>query len=468
MTDVTETTSKEGEVAVIISEDGLRASIMVTVSVEDKIPTLDMAHAALKEANVTYGIDVDIMQNIFKEYKFGREVTVAFGKPVVDGKDGEVKYFFIKKVDLKPREDEKGNVDYKNIQLIQNVEKGEKLAEVIPPVPGKEGKTVTGTRVLPKPGKVLELPQGFNTEPSPDNPNILIASAAGNVTFKQSSVNVDDVLTIDSNVDYKTGNLDYVGALSIKGNVKAGFEVKSKNDIEISGFVEDAKVIASGSVIIKNGFLGKGDGLIEAEGNVILKFCENQNIKAKGDIIVGEDVLFSNLISGSKIEVQGKRGVIIGGTTRATKGVAVKELGNYQGAKTEVIVGIDDEIVKEIKAIEEEIKKCDENFEKTIQAIYTLSKKVMDKGGASKDLEGRLTNLGNYQEQIPLQKKKLEEKKVMIEEEMRKYADATIEVLSTVYTGTKITIQKYHKIIMEEKQKVRFQLIGEEIKEISL
>ncbi len=242
---------------------------------------------ALKEEKIIYGIDTDLIHNIIKNEQFDESIDVAFGTPSEDGKDGYVKLLFLTKRNLAPKEDEKGNVDFKEIQLIQNVKKDDRLAETIPPVPGKEGKTVFNETVLPEVGKAAKLPAGPNTNVSPDNPNILVSSIDGNVILKGGSVSVDSVCIVPTSVDFQTGNIDYVGSLLIKGDVKSGFEVRSENDVQIEGLMEDAKVISGDSVVIKKGLAGKGKGIIEAKGDVILKFCENQTIKAKGNIIVG-------------------------------------------------------------------------------------------------------------------------------------------------------------------------------------
>jgi len=462
--------SKDGFVKVKILKNGLEASINVTPAVgEGKEPTIDTALAALKKQGVVYGIDADILQNVFRDFMFDQDVVVAFGKPVVDGKDAEIKYYVDLKVDLRPKEDEKGNVDYKDIRLIQSVTKGQKLAEVIPPVPGKEGRTVTDAKITPRAGKNQNLPRGFNTEASEDNPNVLVASVDGCAKIEKGGlVLVDEIFVVEGNVDFETGNLDFIGSLVIKGDVKAGFEVKTKNDLEINGLVEDAKVYAEGNIIIKNGFLGRGNGMIEAGGDVTLKFCENQNIKAKGNIIVGEAVLNSNLQSELKIEVMGKKGAIVGGTTIATKGLVVKELGNYQETKTEVIVGIDEEIMKKIREVEEGIKKNEENIDNVKKAIYTLYKKKMSGKGLKKNEAKLLTKLQKFQGQLPNLRQNLGEKRSEVEKELEKYANITIDVLSKIYPGTRIAIQNCRKAILKETSKVRFKVIDKEIRELSI
>ncbi len=161
---------------------------------------------ALKEEKIIYGIDTDFIHNIIKNEQFDESIDVAFGIPSEDGKDGYVKLLFLTKRNLAPKEDEKGNVDFKEIQLIQNVKKDDRLAETIPPVPGKEGKTVFNETVLPEVGKAAKLPAGPNTNVSPDNPNILVSSIDGNVILKGGSVSVDSVCIVPTSVDFQTGN----------------------------------------------------------------------------------------------------------------------------------------------------------------------------------------------------------------------------------------------------------------------
>lgn len=53
----------------------------------------------------------------------------------------------------------------------------------------------------------------------------------------------------------------------------------------------------------------------------------------------------------------------------------VKELGNYQETKTEVIAGVDDELTKKLEDLEEQHVKSDQNMDEIKKAIYVLYKK---------------------------------------------------------------------------------------------
>lgn len=465
MTDNNDSESRNGIVTVKIGKDELEASVLITEPVGSGSPvSFDMAKQELERMGVKHGIDLDLLRNIINDHEYDTDIVVANGSPAVDGKDAYVKYFFDTVVEAKPQEDDKGNVDYKNINLLQNVTNGQTLAELIPPTPGQEGKTVTGKQILPKVGKMLKMPSGINTEISKDNQNILIATTNGNVYHHRGAlIQVDPVYIVNSDVDFSTGNIDYIGTLIIKGNVKAGFEIKSQSDLEINGLVEDAIIKAGGNILIKNGFLGRGEGLIECDGKVYLKYCENQTIKAKGDIIVGEAVLNSDLTSDSRIEVTGQKGVIVGGKTFARKGVSVKELGNYQENRTEVVAGIDMGLMKAIEEADNELQKSGANIENVKKAIYKLVKKKMEVKTLPPEQANLLSKLQELQGILPAQNQQLEEKKQGIENELKKYEAVTIEVISKVYPGVKVQIQKYKKVITKEMSSVVFKIEAGEI-----
>jgi len=133
-----------------------------------------------------------------------------------------------------------------------------------------------------------------------------------------------------------------------------------------------------------------------------------------------------------------------------------------------VIIGIDDKLEKAMKENAEEAVKIDDNLDSVKKAIYGLYKKKMSSGKLQDDQEKLLAKLQGLQGQLPLHKKGLEEKKEKIEKEMEKYAEVTIDVLGSVYRGTKITIQKFRKSINEERKNVRYQVVDKEIKEIPM
>ncbi|NVM04889.1 MAG: DUF342 domain-containing protein, partial [Candidatus Helarchaeota archaeon] len=349
---------KNGEVKVKVTHDELEAYIKVIPAINGEEATYDDAIRELKKSDVVYGINDELLKEIFENRIFDKEVLIASGLLPVDGEDGKIKYFFDVNREVKPKEDEKGNVDFKDLNLIQNIKKGGKLVEVIPPKPGVEGKKVTGKPIPPKEGERRKLPQGKNTMPMPENPNILISTIDGHIIFRRNIlVEVEPAYVVSGDIDYSTGNIDYMGSLLVKGDVKSGFEIKVGGDIDIWGVVEDAKIEAAGKILLQKGIIGRGAGVVKADGDVILKFIENQNIYSKGNVIVGEAILRSKVYADGKVTVKGKKGSIIGGEVVATEGIEAKNIGNYQNIKTEVSVGISEKLKRKVEEIEFNLKK---------------------------------------------------------------------------------------------------------------
>lgn len=79
-------------------------------------------------------------------------------------------------------------------------------------------------------------------------------------------------------MDNSTGNIDYPGNVTVRGNVKGGFSIIAKGDIVVEGVVEDALIQAGGQIIVKRGIHGMTKGILRAQGNVICKFIENATI----------------------------------------------------------------------------------------------------------------------------------------------------------------------------------------------
>ncbi|MFC1726884.1 DUF342 domain-containing protein [candidate division KSB1 bacterium] len=446
------------------TEDEMESYLTVDYMTEGDEPSLDEALKALKDGKIVYGIDEDTLHQIFEKKLYNQEFKIAKGTPKIDGIDAKIEFHFDPDKKIAPDEDEKGNVDYKNVNIIKNVKKGDKLAEIIPPVEGKDGMTVTGRKLIAYQGKLTRLPSGSNTMPDPENSELLIANTSGNVFLSKGLVYVESVYEVKGDVNYSTGNIEFVGSVVIKGDVKSGFSVKADGDVEIWGVVEDTTVESKGNVLLKNGITGRGQGKIISERNVYLKFCENQNIIAKNDVIVGEELMHSNVQCEGKVIVSGKKGLIIGGKTVATLGLEAKTIGNYQHAKTEIIVGIKEELRQRIASIEENLKKNDLNADNVKKAIYNLVKVKIDIGELPPDKKALLEKLQNLQKILPQQKENLEKEKEKIMLEFAKFADSKIRVYNELYPGVRVSIQNCNKNINEDYKNVTITLKDGEIK----
>ena len=111
---------KNGEIKLRVTSDEIEVYAEV-VSAENggKDATYEDALIELKSAGVEYGINEEQLKDVFDNRMFDSEILIANGLLPVDGIDGEVRYFFDTHKEIKPKEDEKGNVDFKDLNIIQ-------------------------------------------------------------------------------------------------------------------------------------------------------------------------------------------------------------------------------------------------------------------------------------------------------------------------------------------------------------
>ena len=411
------------------------------------------ARKVISEAGVTTGIKEDVLEKVFAENLFDQEVLVAEAIPPEDGLDSEIEFFFKYKQKLEPSEDKDGRIDYKDVSFLTNVNKGDQLCRRHPPTPGEPGTTVTGNSIPPKAGMDHKLPIGNNTDVSSSDPDLLIASTGGSVSYdiRYHKVEVQPNLEIKGDVDYNTGNIDFIGSLLVKGDIKAGFKVKVAGDLEVGGCVEDAELQAKGDILIKKGFIGRGKGLIRCEGDVTIKYVQGQKVFCEGDLSLGGELMHCQAQVGGNVSVTSRKGVIIGGSIKAQGSVEATQIGNENYIQTEIVAGYDYIFAERLKEINDELEQIEENQEKIIKGLKALSHmKVQLKGKLQPEQAALFGRMQETLKQYPKQKTELEEEKNRLETEIEKGHEAFVQVTKRLYPGVKITIGKFHRVFNEQ------------------
>ena len=353
-----------------ISEDKMTASaFFYAPSVGAELMTADEVIKDLAFRKIKSGIQEEAIKAFFQNREYCREIVIAQGKKVREGHDAKIQLFFEQNLRAKPQLNEDGSVDYHNLNLINHVTKGDKLAQLFPEDPGEEGENIYGETLKPRAVKADRIPAGKNTQLSEDK-LILTAASDGHVVIRESRITVSNVLTVD-NVDVSTGNIDFDGSVEVKGIVAAGFAIKAAGNVEVRGIVEGAQIEADGDVILERGINGMGKGDIKAKGNVVTKFIENATVTAGGSV-TSESIMHSTILSGTEVNVSGKRGFIAGGRVSARDKITAKFLGSEMGANTLIEVGADPSLKIRMKELQKMIaaeQKQMEGVKPTLDAI---------------------------------------------------------------------------------------------------
>lgn len=344
----------DAKVEVKVSSDRMRAAVALTPPKNGgKHITAKQVEEAVKDQGIKVGINETVFDTIEKLQRYEKDVAVAGGIAAVDGEDGSVIDNFERNQQLRPTVTEDGSVDFKDLSVVTNINKGAIICKIIPPGKATPGMDVYGDPIEGRDGRESIPPQGRNTELAADGTQ-LVASCDGNLVCVNGRFQVDDVLHINGNIDNEVGNIDFCGKIIVEGDVCEGFSLKSRKSIEIRGNVEGASVIAKEDIVVKKGMNGMNRGILQAGGDIRCKFLENCTIMAGGSVFT-ESAMNSVIQAEDKLVVDGRRSVLVGGTYTAKNVIEAKVVGSEAHVPTTIVMGISPEKLTKFKQISEEL-----------------------------------------------------------------------------------------------------------------
>ena len=206
----------------------------------------------------------------------------------------------------------------------------------------------------------------------------------GNVRIDKGMVMIEPVVTV-GNVDYETGNLEFVGSIIIKGSVADGFSVKASGDIQIGKSVGRVLIDSGRNVILQAGINGDREGRVKAGGDVYARFVESSLIECSGSLIVTGSILHTTLKVSGNLLLEGGRNEILGGLGIVRGWVKCRKIGSLYETKTNLIVGVEP---TELEDFLESLKSLDDlrdQLDKLDKRIRYNAKKL-GQPGAQRDL----------------------------------------------------------------------------------
>lgn len=264
---------------------------------------------------------------------------------------------------LVPEKQADGSVDHFELNYVQNVEAGNVIAEWVEVDEEEAGKL--------EPRYLFEertFPAGRGTGIKHRHPDRLYAAVNGWVGYSDGRICVQEKLTIDKDVDYNTGNIDFIGNLTVRGCVRSGFHVGGR-DVRIDGQIEGARVEALHSLSCRGGVKGSHEAFLESGKTMKLAFCENATLKAGEDVLVKGALMHSDVYAGRRLAVGGR---LTGGRIVCHEYIYVGEqLGGGLDTSTRIILGYnptlmyaDEEYNARIRLLHDRIKTYEKQMSK--------------------------------------------------------------------------------------------------------
>ena len=413
---------------------------------------------SLRSAGVVAGVRESEISRYLEAMNYTQPLLAAEGVPSRNGKDAYIdfKVRITNAIDFSQFD---GNIDFKELNLIENVVVGQLLAVKIPAEKGVQGRTVLN-RVLPtRSGKDVQFKHGEGTILS-ENGQELTAEKNGQVVMKAAKLCVEEILVIKGDVDNNTGNIVMLGSVMITGSVLDNFTVKASGNIEVRGTVQKASLEAEGDIIIRQGVNGRDEARIETTGgSVFTKMVHSAHLVADKNVIVAEEILHSKVDGGKMVFCNGKRAQIVGGIIRAGEEINARVIGAESYIRTELHVGMNPKVLQQLADLQGMLDKTKEEKSAIEKDLSTLQNKKRT-GQLPKDQEeryqmyiGRKEKLDKREAEVTLELEELKAYLGMLEQHGKVCVEKNIfpgvEIyikdqkfkVSDEYTNAKITLE---------------------------
>lgn len=366
------------DIEVTISNDKMKAYIKLNFSDDEfeliKESLSQKISDVLTKENVVAGIKQHILDR--KDLPTNQKILIAEGIEPKTGEDAKISYY--QTSEKKPKLKKDGKVNHYELNLIDNVKKGDWLGEKILATEGKAGKNVTGELIPGKTGRDYNLKFDFKSvekiKKENENKEILIAKVNGAVIFKNNKISVDNHLIINEDVGYSTGNINFDGHVTINGTIKDNFEIIATKNITINskiglGAVKHIESV-EGDILIKGGVNGKNVAKIIAGHNIYTKYSNEAHMIAENNIYIGLYAKDSTLRA-KNILLDKTNGRIIGGDVQAKYKIETQSIGNKYEKLTNVQVqGFDRE------TLSNKLKALKISFERVLSRGNKLKRKL--------------------------------------------------------------------------------------------
>lgn len=451
-----------------ILEEGLKAYITLNLSEVELGPeSRQLLVREIMQKAKDLGICFGIKSELFNQmWKSGQTYLLAEGIPPINGDDAKIRMYQI--VESRPLVQSSEKVDYYEHKIINRVEAGAWLGEKIEATEGAPGKSVRNEPISQIKGKSANLYYDKNTvsESTVGNVTTLTARRSGAVKFVDEKITVLNLLEIDGDVDFKTGNIKFDGFVNIKGTIADGFYVEATRDIEINGILGIGHVrgvvSTEGSIVIKGGIASRTGSMIKAKTNIFTKYVENATLICGEKAHIGYYIINST-VSAREVIIESANGHIIGGNVRAKIKTVVPIIGTEMGKRTVVeIEGFDrNQVNEELQALTQRLSEIKEDQQRAKLLIVQLSGKGQVNPELRKECENMIYKLTAMKEEI----KTLEEKRKMITEYLKAKGEGELTVSKYIYPNCQLIICRKIIEINEMVKAVTYYSMGGELKQ---
>jgi uncharacterized protein (DUF342 family) len=453
----------DGEAVVSIAPDSMEAFLTV-------IPALGTGRAVTPQ-NITGAVDKagivqkaqlpDVLETLKKKAAAGEgfnKLSFAKGKPARHGMSAKLSILAGSPQDKAAAgdngrddkaDDKADNKNPHNPHKVIGVKKGQAVAEILASqtVP-EDGFDVRGNILPARAADTETIHAGRNLrEEKKEHGVLLIAETDGELQFDEHSISVAEGQVINGNVDTKTGNIKFSGAVIVSGSVQPGFFILAKGDIKIAQGVEAALLSSEASITVEQGIKGMGKAVLRSKKDISAAFAERALIMSVGNITIKTACARCQVKCNGKLSLVSNKAFLAGGKVKTRLGLETASLGNQSGIQTEISFGQDYLLADQAETVEKTIQKLNTSCA-NLNVLMREAEKNNDQHKRESCRAEKLTAMKQIE--------KLNHELLTLREKFEEHFPGEIIVHGTLYPGVVIESHGRYYKVKQPKTKVKF------------
>lgn len=254
------------------------------------------------------------------------------------------------------------------------------------------------------------------------------------------------LLEISGDVEASAGAVEAPGDVTVGGSVLESATLRSSGNVAIQGGISAATVEAAGEIRVQGGINTRHRGQVLARGGLSAKYCDEADVSAGGDIVVGTGVINSDLEAGGRLLIE--QGALVGGRSYAREGAALKALGNDAHIKTHIAIGVFPGALADARRLEKTLKKQKEASARIREAVQPLMAQLKRLTPTQRE---RATELLYQADSIDAQIREQTEKQAAVLAAHSPTGEAALQVNDRIYPGVTVVFGDRSAVIQQER-----------------
>ncbi len=325
-----------------VSPDNMKVTLSIHPPLTDgqTLKDVDLS-ALLEEEGIVFGIDAialdkakEFIQSEVIEFK---RFPIAKGQIVGKSRDAYLEFA----LEIGPIAGtllEDGSIDFRDRRIMVGISAGDLIATKIAAVQGEPGIDIYGEQRQAKEGKDIKI-QLLNDAHFSNETLEITAGRDGVLSVVNNNViKVCSHQVINGDIDYETGNVDSMNAVTIRGSIQPGFQVKTEGDLEITGSIMSAKIACHGNLVVKGGITGSSSTIV-CKGDTDINFIEQGSLKSGGIVVIRKQSYYSHISAAADIRCR-EMSIIMSGSLIAEGNITLGDVGSENAKPALIAAGV--------------------------------------------------------------------------------------------------------------------------------